>query len=671
MPSFHPSRRQRDALVAGLITFAVIVSYVGAFALKLGLPSSEWAPWFGRGLAITLAVKAVVFVVFRVHQGLWRYAGLGDLLTTVHGSVVAGVVLAALVLVLPSPPWMAAVVAIDLVLTVLVLSGVRVAPRVIAEFVRSDGPARRVVVIGAGDAGEAVVRELKRKPAGDLVPVAFVDDDPAKHERSIHGVPVRGRIAELQDVVRVVGADCILVAICGLSHERMREIRSLARETGLPVKRVPGMSELLTGRAGIAELRDFTLEELLEREPVRTDHREIDGLVRGRTVLVTGAAGSIGSELCRQVLAHHPDTLVALDVNENALFELEHELARLAANARVKPILCNIRDRARLDEVFTLNAPDVVFHAAAYKHVPVLEHFPEEAVRTNVMGTRNVAELATEHGVDRFVFVSTDKAVRPTSVMGTSKRVAELVIGDLHDVSDTQFTTIRFGNVLGSNGSVMQIFRRQIARGGPVTVTHPEMRRFFMSIPEAVELVLFAAAMDEEGSTFVLDMGEQVRILDLARHFIRLCGLEPDRDIEIVFTGLRPGEKLYEELWTEHERPQRTEHPGILRARRAECAIGDLGRQVQTLVDWAEEGAAHAVVEHLQALVPEYTGDPVCLRERPDVRRIEAPSRTGADTLEALERSSKKIGTALELSIIDGVGPVRTGGNGSAAATRR
>jgi len=652
-----PSGRRRDAMVASLLALAVVTSYVGSFLLKLGLPSGEWAPWFGQGLAVALAVKGLVFVGLRVHRGLWRYAGLGDLVTTVHATVVSSVALAVIALVAPAPPWLLSVVAIDFFLGTLVLAAVRVGPRLVFEVVRHGSEERRVVVIGAGDAGEAVVRELKRAGSRELCPVAFVDDDVSKHGRSIHGVPVDGRIDDVGRVVRDRRAHAILVAICGLSHDRMRQIRALARQTGLPVKRIPAMEELLTGRAGIAELRDFTLEELLEREPVRTDHGEVDRLLRGRTVLVTGAAGSIGGELCRQIVAHEPDTLITLDVNENALFELEHELRALAGPVGVRPVLCNIRDRERLDEVFATHAPQVVFHAAAYKHVPVLEHFPEEAVRTNVLGTRHVAELAAAHGVERFVLISTDKAVRPTSVMGTTKRVAELVVTELQERSATHFTTLRFGNVLGSNGSVMQVFRKQIARGGPVTVTHPEMRRYFMSIPEAVELVLFAAAMDGEGSTYVLDMGEQVRILDLARHFVRLCGLEPGRDIQIEFTGLRPGEKLYEELWTEQEEPQRTEHPGILRAPRGAGRLTELWQRIDTLVDWAHEGHAPQVVEHLRSLVPDYTGDPVCLRERPA-----AP---------ASRRSTEKSEVAVELSVIEGVSRTGAGGRDAVGVRQR
>ena len=671
LPSW--SSRRRDMVVGSLLVASFLISYIGAFGLKLGAHPTEWSPWFGRGLGVVLLVKGAFFVLLGVHRGMWRYAGLGDLVRTVEASLASAVVLGVVALVAPAPPWLVPVVVLDLILSILVLSGVRVAPRLLMEFDARASDRRRVIVIGAGDAGEAVVRELKRSAARTLCPVAFVDDDASKRGKSIHGVPVEGNLSELAEVVARTDAQALIVAICGLPTERLREIRAMARATGLPVKKVPALEELLTGRAGIAELRDFTLEELLEREPIRTDRAVVDELVRGRTVLVTGAAGSIGSELSRQILRHGPRTLVLLDANENALFEIENELVPRSGETRCVPVLCNIRDDRRLGEVFARWTPQVVFHAAAYKHVPVLEHFPEEAVRSNVLGTRNVAELAHVHGAERFVLISTDKAVRPTSVMGTTKRVAELVVTDLDRRSATQFTTIRFGNVLGSAGSVMQVFRKQIARGGPVTVTHPEMRRYFMSIPEAVELVLFAAAMDDRGSTYILDMGEQVRILDLAHHFIRLCGLEPGRDIEVAFTGLRPGEKLYEELWTEQETPEPTEHRGILRAPRHDRLAGvDLPRRVQTLVDWAEEGERERVVEHLRDLVPEYTGDPVCLRdETASPGRSESTPERPAERPEAPVRDrDEKIRPRVELHVIEGVSRTRERGDRAVAARR-
>ncbi len=607
----------RDLTVGALLLATILTSLCLSFVLLRGFPATAWAPWFGRSLAAAVLVQGAVFVGLGVHRGMWRYAGLPDLVRSVQASAIAGIALVVLSVVAPAPEWLVSVAVLDGLLTAFVLSAVRVAPRLLFEWAAHRRPRRPVVVLGAGDAGEALVREMGRCGHGGMRAVAFLDDDPAKQGRSIHGVPVLGPIDALRTVAQDTQAEAVLVAIGAAPGERMRRIRTLARSTGLPVKCIPTLADLLSGRAGIAELRDLDLEELLARDPVRTDHREVEALLAGRCVLVTGAAGSIGSELSRQVLAHAPRRLVVLDQNENALFELEHALRRVpeADGVEVVPVLANVRDGARVDEVFGDHRPEVVFHAAAYKHVPVLEHFPEEAVRSNVQGTRNVARAADRHGVERFVLISTDKAVRPTSVMGTTKRVAELVVGDLGRRSRTRFSTIRFGNVLGSAGSVMQVFREQIARGGPVTVTHPDMRRFFMSIPEAVELVLFAASMDDEGSTFVLDMGEPVRILDLARHYIRLCGLEPDRDVRIEFTGLRPGEKLYEELWTEAEQPRPTPHRSILRARREIPEWADLDARVDSLVDWAEEGDRQKVVEHLRALVPEYQGDPVGLRE--------------------------------------------------------
>lgn len=641
--------------MGSLLLASFLISYVGSFALKLGAPSGLWAPWFGEGLGPALAIKGIVFALVGVHRGIWRYAGVGDLLATLQASVTASLVLLVGVLILPVPPFLVSIVLIDFVLSTAVLAVVRIAPRLVIEYASRSQDERRVVVIGAGDAGEAVVRELRRAGRRAYNPVAFVDDDAGKRGRQIHGVPVLGRIDELGEVVERTRAQAVIVAICGLSRERLREIRAIARATGLPVKKVPGLDELLSGRADIAQVRDFTLEELLERQPVRTDHRPVDELVRGRVVLVTGAAGSIGSELCRQIVAHGPAMLVMLDVNENALFELEHEMHARSPHVQCEPVLCNVRDGSRLSETFARFTPHVVFHAAAYKHVPVLEHFPDEAVRSNVLGTRNVAELAHRFRAERFLLISTDKAVRPTSIMGTTKRVAEMIVADLDRRSRTQFTTIRFGNVLGSAGSVMQLFRKQIARGGPVTVTHPEMRRYFMSIPEAVELVLFAASMDEKGSTYILDMGEQVRILDLAHHFIRLCGLEPGRDVQIEFTGLRPGEKLYEELWTEVELPEATEHPGILRAPRHGLTEPDLLRQIDTLVQWAEEGNVGEVVEHLRALVPEYSGDPVALEERP--HRDHVLSLLDEAERRARDREKNRSGT--ELTVFDGVSQAR------------
>ncbi len=621
-------RRRRNLVVFTLIGGAILTSYVGAFALKLGIPSSAWAPWFGMGLLPVLVLKLSVAGYLGIHRGMWRYADLHALVTTTQVVGVTSAILMVAAIALPAPEWLVAVVVQDFLLSLLGFGAVRMAPRVLMELSASHSDARRVLILGAGDAGEALVRELSTSRQFD--PVAILDDDPQKHGKKLHGVPVVATLDELGVVAPHYEAEALLLAIYAIPRERLRQVRAMALDTGLPLKRVPAMAELLSGRARIDEVQDFSLEELLDREPIRTDRSPVHDLLTGRCVLITGAAGSIGSELSRQVLASSPSKLILLDNNENALFHIEQELRPRVGETQLVPTLCSVRDENKLRELFSEDRPDVVFHAAAYKHVPVLEHFPEEAVRNNVRGTLNLASLSDEFGVGRFVLISTDKAVRPTSVMGTTKRVAELIVSDIGRRSATIFSTIRFGNVLGSNGSVMQLFRRQIAEGGPVTITHPEMRRFFMSIPEAVELVLYAAAMDEDGGTFILDMGEQVRILDLARHYIRLHGLEPDRDIPIEITGLRPGEKLYEELWTEVEEPIPTAHADILRAPRSQASPTDLARRVRSLLEWAEEGTRPQIIEHLRQIVPDYTGSPRCAREHD---RDEGSRRRGAATV--------------------------------------
>lgn len=598
-------------MVFSLFGTAVLASYCGAFALQLGRPLIGWAPWFGLGILPVLLLKLGTAYYLGIHREMWRYAGLRDIVATGQLVVATSLVIGVTAAALPAPEWLLSIAAHDMMLSAILLTAVRMAPRLFLEFGTRGTKGRRVVVLGAGNAAEALVRELQRSSTQPFTPVAILDDDPGKLGQRIHGIPVVGTLDDVGAAAREYGAEVLLLAIYAISGERLHQIRAGIADTGLPMKQVPALSELLNGRARIDQLREFSLEELLNRAPVRTDRAAIGALIADSCVLVTGAAGSIGSELSRQLLAAGPTHLILLDNSESALFYIEQELRPRCGQTRLTSLLCSVTDFDKLDAVFAEHCPNVVFHAAAYKHVPVLEHFPEEAVRTNVGGTLNLASVAHAHGCERFVLISTDKAVRPTSVMGTTKRVAELIVADFDRRSATRFTTLRFGNVLGSNGSVVELFRRQIARGGPVTVTHPEMRRFFMSIHEAVELVLFATAMDTEGGTFILNMGEQVRILDLARHFIRLHGIEPGVDIPIEFTGLRPGEKLYEELWTDAERPSATEHPEILRAPRLAIVHEDLAGRIDALLATAGAGDRDRIIAALRALVPAYSGDPV------------------------------------------------------------
>jgi FlaA1/EpsC-like NDP-sugar epimerase len=590
-------------------------AYAGAFVLRHGLPAQGWLPGFRHTLPWAVGLELGAFALLGLHRALWRYAGMRDLLKGASAVALGSLLLAGYCAATRQlGEAQAAVIVIDFLLSLVALWSGRASLRLVRELRRGTGGAqhRRLVVVGAGDAGEMAVRELHRNPDAPWRAVAFVDDDLRKRGRRIHGIPVRGTLDDLPAVVQRTQADAVLVAICSAREHELIAILEKARATGLPVKHVPSLRDLISGRAPIHQLQDVTAKDLLRRKAVRLDLTPVRRQLGGKTVLVTGAAGSIGSELCRQIQACAPRRLVLLDRSETGLFELEHELAVAGTRVPCVPLLASVQDEGKLAEVFRVHRPQVVFHAAAYKHVPVLEYFPEEAVRNNVLGTQLVAALARRFGVESFVFISTDKAVHPTSVMGASKRIAELVVADLAAGSSTRFSTIRFGNVLGSNGSVVQLFQRQIARGGPVTVTHPDVRRYFMSIPEAVELVLSAAAIqDDDGGTFILEMGEQVRIVDLACHLIRLCGMRPYADIPIVFTGLRPGEKLYEELWTDQESPVPTARPGILRSARAGPLPAALRQRIDELVACAQRLDRHGVMELVRQLVPEYDGEPV------------------------------------------------------------
>lgn len=450
----------------------------------------------------------------------------------------------------------------------LLNGGLRAAARMSLVLVSGGRPEkrngrRRVLVAGAGDAGAMVVRELHNHPELGLEPVGFVDDDAKKSGLRLHGLPVLGGCDDIPRLVREKGIERVIIAMPSAPGAVRRKIAHLCSRAGVKAFTVPGVYELVDGRVSVRQIREVRLEDLLGREPVRVNLEEIAGYLEGKTVLVTGAGGSIGSELCRQAARFSPRRLVLVECSENNLFEIEHELTTGWSALEIAPELADVRDRPTMERIFGAYRPEVVFHAAAYKHVPLSERWPERAFANNVVGTYNVALLADRYGSGVFILISTDKAVNPVSVMGATKRAAELIVQDFARRSRTRFAAVRFGNVLGSSGSVVNIFRRQIARGGPVTVTHPDMERYFMTTPEAVQLVIQAGAYARGGEIFVLDMGERVRVLDLAREMIRLSGFEPDRDVAIRFTGVRPGEKLREELFRPGERPLPTGHARI------------------------------------------------------------------------------------------------------------
>ncbi|WP_153185646.1 polysaccharide biosynthesis protein, partial [Thermus scotoductus] len=451
------------------------------------------------------------------------------------------------------------------------------------------------------------VREIVRHPVAGVFPVGFLDDDPNKQGQAIVGVRVVGTLEDLPRAVRTLEVDEVLVAIPSAPGSVVRKVVELARGVGVQHRILPGIYEILSGRVRISQIREVQLEDLLRREPVRLNLEEIAGYLKGRVVLVTGAGGSIGSELVRQIARFHPEQVVLLGRGENRLFLLEKELEALWPDLRYTVVVADVRDENRLRRVFHAYKPQVVFHAAAHKHVPLMEAHPDEAILNNVRGTHHVVELSLEFGVERLVNISTDKAVNPTSVMGASKRVAEQVVawGASRAAPGQAFVSVRFGNVLGSQGSVVPFFLEQIKRGGPVTVTHPEMRRYFMTIHEATQLVLQAGSMGGNGQVYILDMGEPIRILDLAKDLIRLAGFEPYRDIEIIFTGVRPGEKLFEELLTAEEGAQASWHQKIWVAR-----VGSLPQDFASLLEElycaARAGDEPRIRELLHRLIPSY-----------------------------------------------------------------
>ncbi len=610
-------RHVRNRYLAGfdIAGFAIVLFLAYSVRFEAFAWPVAQAETFLRFLPLTIALKVLVFYRAGLYRRLWRYAGMVELeriavavLVAAGLSFTVGVwFLPALGLVSVRVPM--SVAALDGVLTLVVA----VAPRFYIRAVSARGSgrplhpeARRVLIAGAGSAGELIAKELRANPELSLTPVGFVDDDPAKHGLELSGISILGPVEKLIDYRERCRADEVIVAMPSATGATIRRVMQLAEAAGLRTRTIPGMFELLSGRVAVSALRPIQIEDLLRRDPVRIDFDRVQLLVENETVVVTGAGGSIGSEICRQVAALGPGQLLLLGHGENSIFDITAELTDRYPSVPIIPLIADVRDRPRILQLFEAYRPGLVLHTAAHKHVPLMEINVPEAVSNNVVGTRNVAEAAVQCGAARMVMVSTDKAVRPTNVMGATKRVAEQIVQGLAQQHGVDFISVRFGNVLGSRGSVVPTFLSQIQLGGPITVTHPEMRRYFMTIPESVQLVLQAAVLSRGGEVYALDMGEPVKIVDLAADLIRLSGLEVGRDIEIQFTGVRPGEKLYEEVFFGKEEAEPTEHPKVLRARHAHLPIG-LSTVVARLVAGAEAGASDDELrELLQRLVPDY-----------------------------------------------------------------
>jgi FlaA1/EpsC-like NDP-sugar epimerase len=567
-------------------------------------------------LAVSLLVKPLIYHYFGLYRRIWQYASIHELKLIVAAvstaSVFVSLILVSLFTLGAFNGFPRSVLIIDWLLSVLLVGGLRFAMRLLAEnaaaasAIAFSRPVKKGLIVGAGDAGALVVRELQKNPQLGLVPVGFLDDNPDKQRQQLYGIPVVGMISDLGRILQNMRVDEVIIAIPSAPGRVVRQVAEVCRQKGVPFRTMPGLYELLGGKVSINRLREVDITDLLRREPVRVHDDLVGAALGGQVVLVSGAGGSIGRELCRQIARWGPSELILLGHGENSIFETVMELRESFPSQQMHPVIADVRDLSRLQIVFERYRPSVVFHAAAHKHVPMMEINVEEAVTNNIWGTLNIVKISSIHDVERLVMISTDKAVRPVNVMGATKRIAEQIVLDAADHTGKAYCVVRFGNVLGSRGSVVPLFKRQIARGGPVTITHPDMRRYFMTIPEAVYLVLQAAGMGKGGETFVLNMGQQIRILDLAEDLIRLSGLEPGRDIEIVFTGVRPGEKLSEDLWDEGQSIAPTTHPDIYQVEEQQLLRGQmLYTTVQELYRLAQEGDPQSIVELLDTLIPE------------------------------------------------------------------
>jgi len=606
----------------------VALALVGAYALRFEFFSDPIFVELGydRQLMLSLFIvvpfKLLLFQFFGLYRGMWRYTNLRDMKKLALAILISSMVMVSFIAYRHHFSGFArSVYVLDAILSFALVGGIRMAVRIGFSYkqfgsIRStlENPTakqRRTLVIGAGYSGERLFRELKNDAFNTYQIVAYLDDDSKKQGRSLHGCRIYGPVAKLQQAVRKYEVELILVAIAKIDGSKLRKIVEACEDSGLPFKKVPNSQSIIDGKVSIKELRDIDFADLLGRPPVELDNSAISQYLENRTVLVTGAGGSIGSELVRQVIGFKPERLVLVESCEENLFNIQMELKNVHGFDSIVPVIARVQDEPVMKKIFGKYRPATVFHAAAYKHVPLMENNPWQAVENNVIGSYTTMKCAQEVGVKRFVLVSTDKAVRPTNVMGATKRMTELVMHAVAAKSETVFMAVRFGNVLGSSGSVVPIFRRQIERGGPVTVTHPEMTRYFMTIPEAAQLILQAGALGEGGEIFILKMGTPVKIVDMARDLIRLSGKEPDTEIEILFTGLREGEKLYEELITEGEGIADTKHEKIMVLRTEdESTYAEFNQSVEGRVgelrSVAETHDVNAIKSVIQRIVPEY-----------------------------------------------------------------
>lgn len=595
----------------------VLVSYIAAYWFRFeGIESEHQSIITGTYLPV-LIIKMICFVAFGMYRGMWRYTSLNDLYTLVMANITASTLnLTWFFLVERAARIFRSVILLDGLLTLLGTAAARVAVRIFFQkmalrekdrdgVVISRAP-KNLLIIGAGNSGEKILREMNDNRKLNYRVLGFLDDDRKKHHRRIHGVPILGSLKDLERIIHTKSVEEILIAISSANSQEMRRIVEACEQSQIHYRTVPGIGELIDGSVNISNIRNVDYEDLLGRDPVRLDMGKIGEFINGRSVMVTGAGGSIGSDLCRQIARFRPSLLVMVDRTENNLYHIETEMRFRFKGLAIRAVLSDIQWKHKVRHIFDQCPCQVVFHAAAFKHVPMMEQFPWEAVSNNIRGTANLLAAAAATGVQRFVLVSTDKAVRPTNVMGATKRIAELLT--LQATTESlRAMVVRFGNVVGSEGSVVPLFKKQIERGGPVTVTHPEVTRYFMTIPEATQLILQAGAMGTGGELYLLQMGKPIRIQDLAKDLIRLSGFEPEVDIRIEYIGLRPGEKLYEELITKGEGIVSTEHEKIMILRGGKTDGDQLERGWRAICRAAWRHDEEGIKARLTELVPEYT----------------------------------------------------------------
>jgi FlaA1/EpsC-like NDP-sugar epimerase len=602
-----------------LVIDAVIINASIVLALFIrfeGHINDQFLHYFSRyasSFILITIVKLLVFNYFKLYGSIWRYASIEELIRVVSASIAANALVIS-ILFLRETNLPRSVYVITLLLDMAFIGGSRLSLRSLNHVFHAGKPdksaLKRIMIVGAGDAGSMIVKELKNHYNLHSKPVIIVDDNKSKQGQSVNGILVAGGRTDIPMLVEKHKIDEIIIAIPSASKKDISDIVNICKDTGAKLKILPGIYELIDGVVTISSIREVQIEDLLGRDEIKTNMEEISGYITDQVIMVTGGGGSIGSELCRQIAIQKPKRLVVLDIYENTTYNIQNELKKKHKNLDLLVYIGSIRDKQRINELIEKEKPYVIFHAAAHKHVPLMEDSPKEAIKNNVFGTWNLVVAASRNNVRKFVMISTDKAVNPTNIMGASKRMCELLIQAINKDSKTDFVAVRFGNVLGSNGSVIPLFKKQISEGGPVTVTHEEVIRYFMTIPEAVQLVIQAGAMAEGGEIFILDMGKPVKILDLAEDLIRLSGYEPYTEIPIKIIGLRPGEKLFEELLLDEEGISSTKHDKIFVAKPLEIVLEDLERELEELYNLIWNDTDRSVKDYVKRIVPTYKEEP-------------------------------------------------------------